>query len=206
MKKIISMGIASAVLALTAIAASADIVAVTDKVVEGNTVKVTITTDAELSSFGFVVSATGLELVGDPADVGLASFKVMEDGSVRFAGGYPKGWKAGDTIATLTYTVTAKAGEKVAVALSDFGDMGNVLKGTGEIEVVAEGAGESSSSESSSESTSESSSESTSESTPESGESDPGTDPGANPGTGIALAVVPAVLAGAAVVVAKKRK
>ena len=201
MKKIISMGIASAVLALTAIAASADIKAVSEKVVEGSTVTVTITTDADLDAFGFAASATGLELVGDPEVSANTGFKVVGDGTVRFAGGYPKGWKAGDTIATLTYTVTAKAGEKVAVSLDNYGGMKNVLLSTGELEVVAAETSEPTSSESTpSESTP---SESGSESTPSESGSGEG---GENVPTGVALAVVPAVLAGAAVVVAKKRK
>lgn len=181
MKKIISMGIASAVLALTAIAASADIEATTDatKVATGDTVKVVVKTSADIEDFDFFVLADGLEYVGEEPNGGVGG--IQADGSYRTNGAAIGGWKSGDTIVTLTYTVTAAEGETVAVALKGAPgyDTDAYVYTTFETLTVGE-AGQ------------------------------PGQpvqpDQPDNPGTGVALAVVPAVLAGAAVVVAKKRK
>ena len=192
MKKIISMGIASAVLALTAIAASAAIKADTkDALTPGSTITVDITTTEAIDGYQFVVSAEGLEVVkvkqnkvqvdGEEEELCVTTKEAKEDGSYLLIGGSAEGWKAGDVIATITYTVTAEEGEKVAVAFAPDGGVEATFEAYGPFTVGEAG--------------------------------DPGqpgqpvdpADPG-NPGTGVALAVVPAVLAGAAVVVAKKRK
>lgn len=204
MKKIISMGIASAVLALTAIAASADIKADTaDKAVSGKTIKVEITTTAEITDCGFIVSATGLEVESvDTTTVGSTIVnKVKEDGTVKIGGMADAGKtiKAGTVLATITYTVTGATGDAIAVAID------TASQGYDDVPVnyTATVVAEETSDPTSSDPTSESGSESTSESGSESGSGEGGSDV---PGTGVALAVVPAVLAGAAVVVAKKRK
>lgn len=191
MKKILSMGIASAVLALTAVAASAEITATTDGTpVTGNTVVVTISTTEAVEAVGFTVSATGLEAKAENVEVtGQAVAGDAEDGSIIISGADLKGWEAGATIATITYTVTAETGADVSVALAAHNGMAHTFGDALQLTVVD-------------------------------GTTDPGTDPSdpgdpADPGaedpttppdTGVALAVVPAVLAGAAVVVAKKRK
>ncbi|HCD69046.1 MAG TPA: hypothetical protein DEQ68_00315 [Ruminococcaceae bacterium] len=181
MKKIISMGIASAVLALTAVAASAAITATTaDKAVNGKTVKVQITTDADVEAFGFNLAAEGLTATA--ADVqadGMIVAADAADGSINVNGISLDGFKAGTVLATVTYTVTAETDADVAVALSNMPGMTDTYTGL-TLKVVAEGAADLTD------------------------PTDP-TDPD-QPSTGVALAVVPAVLAGAAVVVAKKRK
>lgn len=192
MKKIISMGIASAVLALTAIAASAAIKADTkDALTPGSTITVDITTTEAIDGYQFVVSAEGLEVVkvkqnkvqvdGEDEELCVTTKEAKEDGSYLLIGGSAEGWKAGDVIATITYTVTAEEGENVAVAFAPDGGVEATFEAYGPFTVGEAG-----------------------DPTDPTDPTDPA-DPG-NPGTGVALAVVPAVLAGAAVVVAKKRK
>ena len=194
MKKIISMGIASAVLALTAIAASADIKATTnDKAINGKTITVEISTTTAIESFGFTVSAAGLETALEnvaATTAGTAFANINAEGTVLVSGFNAAGYKAGDVLATITYTVTAETGSDIAVTL---GNMDGYDEATQPLplKVVAEeepGTSEPGTSE---------------PGTEEPGTEEPGTDV---PGTGVALAVVPAVLAGAAVVVAKKRR
>ena len=181
MKKIISMGIASAVLALTAIAASADMAAsvVEEKAVADGTVTVEVKTTVDVEDFGFNILAGGLEVVSVSVNEDNTAAAAQEDGSYNITGASMKGWKAGETVATITYTVTAEVGDTVAVALSGMKGYEDVVFTPFEAMTVVE-AGQ------------------------------PGQpvqpDQPDNPGTGVALAVVPAVLAGAAVVVAKKRK
>ena len=202
MKKIISMGIASAVLALTAIAASADIKANgPEKAESGKTVTVTITITAEITDCGFYVSATGLEAVGDPdtttTDGSMIVGTLKADGSVLVGGCAAAGKtiKAGTVLATITYTVTAENGTDAVVEVKNAEGYEEALQNhTIKVEVEETSKPEESKPE-------ESKPE---ESKPEeSGSGEGGSDV---PATGVALAVVPAVLAGAAVVVAKKRK
>lgn len=181
MKKIISMGIASAVLALTAVAASATITATSaDKAVNGKTIKVAITTDADIEAFGFNLAAEGLTATA--ADVQAEGMIIpgdAADGSINVNGVSVDGFKAGTVLATVTYTVTAETDADVAVAISNLPGMKYEFTNF-TAKVVEEGAAD------------------------PTDPTDP-TDPD-QPSTGVALAVVPAVLAGAAVVVAKKRK
>lgn len=193
MKKILSMGIASAVLALTAIAASADIVAASnDNPVKDGTITVEITTTEALTKFGFTVAGTGLEVVDvATGEGGLISTNTAEDGSTVVAG--VGTFAEGGVLATITFTVTGDTGSEVAVNLANFKDNEATyqnLKLT-----VVDGT----------------TNPGTDPVDPGTDPVDPGTEPGGDdpttpPETGVALAVVPAVLAGAAVVVAKKRK
>ena len=201
MKKIISMGIASAVLALTAIAASADIKADTaDKVINGKSIKVEITTTAPVTDCGFVVSATGLEVesVDTTVDGATVLNSTLADGSLKIGGfsNTADPMKAGTVLATITYTVTAATGEDVAVAIDTASQGYDDVPVNYTATVVAEETSEPEESKPEESKPEESKPE---ESKPEEGGSDV-------PATGVALAVVPAVLAGAAVVVAKKRK
>ena len=178
MKKIISMGIASAVLALTAIAASADIAATgAEKVEAGKTVEIAITTTADITDYGVNIAADGLEFVeakGLKSDFDLAV--PQADGSINLTG--ISSFAAGDTIATFVYTVTAEKDADVNVALAGMPGYEKDAFVNYTAKVVEAGTTED-------------------PTTP--------TDP-ENPPMGVALAVVPAVIAGAAVVVAKKRK
>lgn len=184
MKKIISMGIASAVLALTAIAASADIAAAgPEKAAPGTEITVTISTTAAVDTFGFVVSGTGLEATAAVAtEEGTAMAKIADDGSVKASGFNVGGYKAGTVLATITYTVTGDVDTDAVVSLDNLDASYDEAFQNLTVKVEAEGT--------------------TDPTDP--GKEDP-TDP-SSPETGVALAVVPAVLAGAAVVVAKKRK
>ena len=178
MKKIISMGIASAVLALTAIAASADITATGAAEVEtGKTIEVAITTDADITDYGVSIAAEGLEFVeakGLKSDFDLAV--PQADGSVYLTG--ISSFAAKETIVTLVYTVTAETGADVTIALTGLPGYEKDAFVNYTAKVVEAG---------------------TAPSNPDD------TNP-ENPPMGVALAVVPAVIAGAAVVVAKKRK
>ena len=202
MKKIISMGIASAVLALTAIAASADIKANGPETAKtGDVITVTITTTAEITDCGFIVSATGLEFVSvdtTTTDGSMIVNKAKEDGSYKIGGTAAAGKTiaANSVLATITFTVTGETGTKPVVEIKNAAGYEEAVQNL-TVEVVAEEK------PATSDSDSESTSESGSDSTSESGAGEGGSDV---PGTGVALAVVPAVLAGAAVVVAKKRK
>lgn len=188
MKKIISLGIASAVLALTAVSASAEIAPVlVGAPVEGSTYTVTVTTDADIEDFQLIVEFEGAEITDANITMvqqngAFAQGAVRADGNVGLIGSAaPSTFGAGTELATLTFTVTGAEGEDFSVKLS--GDDANTDAFTATIE---KGDG-----------------------TQTPGQSGTGTQtPGDkdNPETGIALAVVPAVLAGAAVVVAKKRK
>lgn len=188
MKKIISMGIASAVLALTAIAASADITATGAAEVEtGKTVEVVITTTADTETYGVNLAADGLEFVeakGLKSDFDIVA--PQADGSINFTGVSMSGYKAGDVLGTFVFTVTAAKDADVNIALSPMseGDSTVLVSYTAK---VVDGAA--------------------TDPTDPADPTDP-TDPTQpeNPDTGVALAIVPAVIAGAAVVVAKKRK
>lgn len=205
MKKIISLGIASAVLAMTAISASAGVVVKTDSAVTpGATITVQFIADADVSSISFKTAATGATLVsaakGVNADSPLVVIGDKNDSYVSLAGA-----KANDVLMTQTYTVTAAEGADVAVNVTDLEGTTGVQNLTVKVTTTSTpdtSSSDSSSSDTSSEtpSTSDSSSEtpSTSDSKPSSGDN--------NPGTGVALAVFPAVIAGAAVVVAKKKR
>lgn len=199
MKKIISMGIASAVLALTAIAASADMVASTaDKAVAGKDITVNISTTAEVESFGFVVSGTGLEVkTAEATGEGTAFANVLEDGTVKVGGFNVGGYKANAVLATITFTVTGDVDSKAVVSLANGEGYDEALTNL-TVTVEAEGSGDTSTSTDSGDSTGDQSGDQSGDST--------GDNTGDNVPTGVALAVVPAVLAGAAVVVAKKRK
>lgn len=188
MKKIISLGIASAVLAMTALSASAAIlVEPSADFTAGATVKVVFRTDAAGNGIQFdIVKSENLEYVS--AEVG-DSVAVADDGHRVVFG---KAAAAGDVLATLTYTVKADAKVGDAVKI----DITNAKNVTGENVVVNTTVAE------------VTSSVPDSSSTPESSTPDSGSKPGDNDNvdTGIALAVFPAIIAGAAVVVAKKRK
>lgn len=187
MKKIISMGIASAVLALTSVAAFAEnptgaylkAEKVDGDYVTGESVSFAIkATQDGVEDGELVVEYTGLEFAGKS---GVGAQYSDETKKVAFSN--EEGFKTGDAIITLEFKVTAAAGEEVSFKIA-----GNEGQGYGDIvDTTADtvtgtvgGAGTSSDN------------------------SDPNTPN--NPNSGIALAVVPAVIAGAAVVVAAKKR
>ncbi len=196
MKKIISLGLASAVCALTAMSASADVVKyVTEGDVKtGNTVTVTMVAGQDLSVPAFTVEADGFEVVSVENKSAMASYnadtkKFTVLGSVANGG----------TVAVLTLKVTAEAGKDAKLTITDF--EGRYAYENLTLSVAADETPSDSKTDSSESSDSKTDSSESSDS-----KTDDKKDDSANPGTGIALAVVPAVLAAAGVVVAKKRK
>lgn len=200
MKKIVSLGVASAVLALTAVAASAatsenSVKAVADS---GNTYATGSEVSFDIVAVGSGVEnaqlyfdVEGLEFVDATADadLGFMALPNADNNFLAIAGGLKGAAPDGAVIATAKFTVTAAEGEAVKFALKADPDYTDVAVDTTGVVDTAAAAG-----------TSEPTSGDNSD---ESSDSNGGT---TNPGTGIALAVVPAVIAGAAVVVAAKKR
>lgn len=195
MKKILSMGIASAVLALTAVVASAeasneafiDCRQKDGNVATGENISIEVFVTKEVSDGACVVKTEGLEYVS----VDTNGEYNDETKALAFAKG--SGFKSGDVVATFTYKVTAAEGENVSFALADHSTAPGAVNTT---PIAAVAGGATSSDPTSSDNSDPASGDSSNAST---------TDP-TNPGTGIALAIVPAVIAGAAVVVAAKKR
>lgn len=205
MKKILSLGIASAVLAMTALSASAGVVVRTDdKVTAGATITVSFVADADGDAVSIRTAATGATLVDAKGGSVSGLVAVSDDKtSVAIVG---SSFKSGDVLFTQTYTVTAKEGEMVSVNVTDLqGTTGVATNLSATVEsATTSSSSDSSSSDSSSTDSSSTDSSSTDSSSSDSGSSKPDGDKPAE--TGVALAIFPAIVAGAAVVVAKKRK
>ena len=216
MKKILSLGAAAAVLSLTAVAASAAITPkfTTDAAVAGETVTVEIVAEGmtQAGTQFNVVASENLELVEAVKGSVDGAFVEFSNNKFAFAATAPAA--DGTLLLTLTYTVNAAADEEVSVALVP--DEGFVdIDAAPAVRVVVDGntdiTVEPTVEETYEETTEEgglTTVEDTAETEPtdEGGEDNGETDNKGNPITGVGLAVVPAVLAGAAIVVAKKRK
>lgn len=219
MKKILSLGAAAAVLSLTAVAASAAITpAFSTAPVAGETVTVEIVaTGMTQEATTFTVEASENLTLTDAVktDAGLAEFNTE---TKKFAWAGSSVPADGTVLLTLTYTVDAAAEEEIFVKLVP--DAGFTDISADPVTAVVGGDIDDVSVEESSEEVYSSEDESSEdeggltttdetttveESTEEPADDNKGNDKG-NPSTGVALAVVPAVLAGAAIVVAKKRK
>lgn len=214
MKKILSLGAAAAVLSLTAVAASAAIAPAfsTDAPVAGENVTVEIVaTGMTQEATTFTVQASDNLTLVDAAktDSGLAEFNKDTN---KFAWAGSSVPADGTVLLTLTYTVDAAAYEEISVALVP--DAGFTDISADPVSAVVVGDAEPVSDETvttddvptTDDEPSVTVDESSEESTEENTKDDNNGDNKGNPGTGVALAVVPAVLAGAAIVVAKKRK
>lgn len=223
MKKILSLGAAAAVLSLTAVAASAAIEPQlsTDAPVAGDTVTV------EIVATGMTQEATTFT-VNASDNLTLESFSKTESGLAEFNTDTNKfAWAGssvpadGTVLLTLVYTVDAAADEEISVSLvpdAGFTDISAdavaavvVENGEDVGDVSSEEEGYTTDEEGFTTEEENGLVTTTEESTADEGNSDNGDDNSAsdnkgNPDTGVALAVVPAVLAGAAIVVAKKRK
>lgn len=227
MKKILSLGAAAAVLSLTAVAASAAIApSFVGEAVTGETVTVEVIANGMTQdATTFTVKASeNLTLVPGSAvttTTGFASFNEAT-GILAWANSAPAA--DGTVLLTLTYTVDAAADEEVSfaiVAADGFTDIDAapavaiVVDGTPvdvpdptdePIEEPTDEPIEEPTDEPTDEPVIETpTNEAESTETPADNGGDDGNNKG-NPDTGVALAVVPAVLAGAAIVVAKKRK
>ena len=204
MKKILSLGVAAAVVSLTAVAASAAIAPAfdTDAPVAGETLTVQVVANGMTQeATTFTVNASeGLTLTANEAVTG----GIFSTETNKFAWAGTAVPADGTVHLTLTYTVDAAADSEVSVSADAVAavvvagastDVPNVTVETTEtVETV--------------ESTEQPTVIETAETdeTTETVDTKPADDGKGNPGTGVALAVVPAVLAGAAIVVAKKRK
>lgn len=222
MKKILSLGAAAAVLSLTAVAASAAIAPTLTPAtpVAGDTVTVEIVANGMTQdATTFTVKASDNLTLVDNAPVAGGLFSAETN---KFAWAGTSVPADGTVLLTLTYTVDAAADDEVSVSLvpdAGFED----ISADAVAAVVVDGAAtvdgdvtiDASSDEVSSDEVSSddnggvvSSDEGTADAnkTADADADNKGDNGKGNPDTGIALAVVPAVLAGAAIVVAKKRK
>ncbi len=203
MKKILSLGVAAAVLSVTAVAASAAIApTIINDAVEGEqiTVEVVATGVATNAAQFNVVASDNLTLVSsDVTTNGFAAFN-----NNKFAWANTSAPAEGEVLLTLVYDVTAAADEEISVALTPDAGFEADVDGTAAVAVVVAGEVDVPAvTEEPVVDTDEPiiiTEDAPTEDAPteDAGETE-------NVPTGIALAVVPAVLAGAAIVVAKKR-
>ncbi len=206
MKKIISLGIASAICAITAISASAA-PAIYDspkgEIANGEVITIDVKAGEDLKGLAFKVETEGLE-VQDVKNPGSFMVNTYDKATKTFmvSGGDAVVAKAGETLCTITAKVTAAAGGEIKVSLVD--NSGKYTAVLPDVAYTATVKGATTPGTSSGTTSTGTSSGTTSTGTSSGTTSKP--DDGKIPGTGIALAVVPAVLAAAGVVVAKKRK
>lgn len=208
MKKILSLGAAAAVLSLTAVAASAAITPAfsTDAPVAGENVTVEIVaTGMTQEATTFTVQASDNLTLVDAAktDSGLAEFNKDTN---KFAWAGSSVPADGTVLLTLTYTVDAAADEEISVALVPDAGFTDISADAVTAVVVGDAEPVSDETVTTDDEPSVTVDESSEESTEDTADDNNNGDNKGNPGTGVALAVVPAVLAGAAIVVAKKRK
>lgn len=193
MKKILSLGVAAAVVSMTAVAASAAVEPVIlDEAVAGSTitVEVVVNGDAIEDAQFTVVASENLELVEATPDAS----GVFNEG--KFACASMTGYEDGAVLLTLTYTVGE--GDEISIELtSDDATYAAMLGEAVTADIVA-GSGDILDPDDPGEIIDPTPDEPTPD--------EPGTGDDSNVPTGIALAVAPAVIAGAAIVVSKKRK
>lgn len=214
MKKILSLSAAAAVLSLTAVAASADIV-VTDNgtaPVAGGEYAVDVVVDGEfpvvdgLAATQFtVVASDNLTLESSTkTNVGFSEFN---EERMVFTYANSDAPADGTVLLTLVFSVDAAAEEEVSVTIVPDENFEAGVNVEGVTTVVVDGSGEDITDEPAPDDTDEPIVEET-EPAPIEEETEPaGDEDEDNAKTGIALAVVPAIVAGAvAVVAAKKRK
>ena len=213
MKKILSLGVAAAVVSLTAVAASAAIAPAfdTDAPVAGGTLTVQVVANGMTQeATTFTVNASeGLTLTANEAVTG----GIFSTETNKFAWAGTAVPADGTVLLPLTYTVDAAADAEVSVSLTPDAGFTDISADAVAAVVVA-GAStdvpnvtvETTETVETVESTEQPGVVTTDEETPATEDTKPADDGKGNPGTGVALAVVPAVLAGAAIVVAKKRK
>lgn len=209
MKKILSLGVAAAVVSLTAVAASAAIAPAfdTDAPVAGETLTVQVVANGMTQeATTFTVNASeGLTLTANEAVTG----GIFSTETNKFAWAGTAVPADGTVLLTLTYTVDAAADSEVSVSLTPDAGFTDISADAVAAVVVA---GASTDVPNVTVETVESTEQPTvietaeTDETTETVDTKPADDGKDNPGTGVALAVVPAVLAGAAIVVAKKRK
>lgn len=216
MKKILSLGAAAAVLSLTAVAASAAIAPTFTPAtpVAGDTVTVEIVANGMTQdATTFTVKASDNLTLVDNAPVAGGLFSAETN---KFAWAGTSVPADGTVLLTLTYTVDAAADDEVSVSLvpdAGFTDIAAdavaavVVDGadTSDTDITIDSSSEETTTDESTDDNGIVSTEDNTADATKDADNNNGDGKG-NPETGIALAVVPAVLAGAAIVVAKKRK
>lgn len=212
MKKILSLGVAAAVVSLTAVAASAAIAPAfdTDAPVAGGTLTVQVVANGMTQeATTFTVNASeGLTLTANEAVTG----GIFSTETNKFAWAGTAVPADGTVLLTLTYTVDAAADSEVSVSLTPDAGFTDISADAVAAVVVAGASTDVPNVTVETTETVESTEQPTvietaeTDETTETVDTKPADDGKDNPGTGVALAVVPAVLAGAAIVVAKKRK
>lgn len=210
MKKILSLGVAAAVVSLTAVAASAAIAPAfdTDAPVAGETLTVQVVANGMTQeATTFTVNASeGLTLTANEAVTG----GIFSTETNKFAWAGTAVPADGTVLLTLTYTVDAAADSEVSVSLTPDAGFTDISADAVAAVVVAGASTDvpnvTVETTETVESTEQPGVVTTDEEKPATEDTKPADDGKGNPGTGVALAVVPAVLAGAAIVVAKKRK
>lgn len=218
MKKILSLGVATAVLSLTAVAASAAIApVVNDDAVSGETLVVDIVADAfdGTATQGAISVSDNLTLVSAVEGNGA----MFNSDNMRFAWAAAEAPADGTVLLTLTFTVDAAADEEVSVAIVPDAGFESGVDADAVVLTVVDAADDDlgDEDEPGDDEEEEPGDDDGEEEEPGDDEGDDGlvgdedTDANAsdeeeNVPTGVGLAVVPVLVAGAAVVVAKKRK
>lgn len=210
MKKILSLGTAAAVLSLTAVAASAALApVVSDTAVAGDKLVVeVVATDYTADIVDVTIKASeNLKLAEYTTTT--AGMPIFNEAEMHFGWISATGAPAnGEALLTLVFDVEAAAGEEVSVALVPSAGYTDGVDADAVTLTVVDGESTdvpdtSTETEPSTESTVDTVVTTIETETSTETETETKTDV---PPTGIALAVVPALVAGAAVVAAKKRK
>lgn len=210
MKKILSLGTAAAVLSLTAVAASAAIAPViSDTAVAGDQVVVDVVATGYASDIVDITIKASENLKLAEYSVTSAGMPIFNEAEMHFGWISATGAPAeGEVLLTLVFDVEAAAGEEVSVELVPTEGYTEGVDAAPVTVTVVDGESTdvpdtSTETEPSTESTVDTVVTTTEPVSSTETETDTKTDV---PPTGIALAVVPALVAGAAVVAAKKRK
>lgn len=209
MKKILSLGVAAAALSLTAVAASAAIApVVSDTATAGGSIVVEVVANGVETPYATftVETSENLTLTANEANaVGL-----FNPANMMFTFASATAPADGTVLLTLTFDVEAAADEEVYVSLKAVdGDVDPTAVTLTVVDAAETDVTDESFEEYTDESFEEPTEETTEEPTivtEETQPAEPTNEPNDNPPTGIALAVVPALVAGAAVVASKKRK
>ncbi len=215
MKKILTLGVASAICALTAISASAAPASYVQKgeLKKDGVITIDVVAGQDTTGLSFKVDATGLDdlevtFSGTANNAMVHKWDtatktvMLSDGTGKVVA------KAGEVICTISAKVTAEANQEVSVTLVDASADGKYTAFLPDAawKDTVKGATESKPEESKPEESKPEESK-PEESKPEESKPEESKPEGSgNPPTGVALAVVPVVLAAAGVVVAKKRK
>ena len=210
MKKILSLGAAAAVLSLTAVAASAALApVVSDTAVAGEQVVVEVVANDFKGDIVDVTIKTSENLTLAEYTTTTTGMPVFNEAEMHFGWISTAAPAEGEVLLTLVFDVNAAAGEEIEVSLVPAEGYAEGVDADVVTRVVVDGEETDITDVTTTETVTDTESEPVETVTatePETvTETETETQPTV-PDTGIALAVVPALVAGAAVVVAKKRK